>query len=312
MHKDAKCIFFGTPAFAVPSLKALHEAGYAISAVVTTPDQPVGRKGILVPSPVKQAALELNFPVLEPDKLDDSFFKTFTNLRPDICIIVAYGKIIPAKYLVIPRYGFVNIHASLLPKYRGPSPIQAAIFNGEKETGISLQLIDAQIDHGPIIAQKTYELPSQQYYPEIARVLSKESAQFLVNTLPDYFSGNTKPQEQDHSQATFCHRLSREDGKIAWSRSAEEIFNQIRALSHEPGTWTTWQSKILRISKAEVAPIISSSEAPGAIVKSGSLIAVQTATHPLILLRVQLEGGKEMDITQFILGKHNFIGSTLE
>ncbi|MEK7582315.1 MAG: hypothetical protein AAB452_00455, partial [Patescibacteria group bacterium] len=177
---------------------------------------------------------------------------------------------------------------------------------------ISLQLIDAQIDHGPIIAQRTCELPGQQYYPEIARVLSKESAQFLISALPDYFNGKSKPREQDHSQATFCHRLSREDGKIAWSRSAEEIFNQIRALSHEPGTWTTWQNKILRISKAKVASTMSFPGAPGTIIKSGPLIAVQTATHPLILLRIQLEGGREMDITQFILGKHNFIGSTLE
>ncbi len=309
--KQPVIVFFGTPDFAVPSLHKLHKDGYDIGAVVTAPDQLVGRKKLLTPSPVKQAALELGLSVTTPQKLDDAFFEEFKKLKPDLCIIVAYGKIIPEKYLAIPHLGFLNIHPSLLPKYRGPSPIQTAILNGETITGTSLQIIDKEIDHGPIIAQSQYEIPSTAYYPEVATELSEQGAQLLSESLPNYIGSEITPQEQDHSQATFCHMLSREDGRIRWNQPGEEVYNQIRALSHEPGTWTTWQGKSLRIIKAEPT-MASPSETPGTVIKVENSIAIQTSTSPLIVLRMQLEGGKEVSSQEFVIGHPNFIGSKLE
>ena len=306
-----RVVFFGTSDFALPSLQILFDAKYTIVSVVTAPDQPRDRKRTITPSPVKGLALQLGLTVHTPGKLDDTFLKTFKELRADVCIIVAYGKIIRENYLSVPRFGFINIHPSLLPHYRGPSPIQTAILNGERETGITLQRIDAQVDHGPILAQTKYEIPRNQYYPEVAQTLSQRGADLLVNTLPRYLNGELQLEEQDHGRATFSHMLSRKDGEIDWSRSAEEILNQIRALSHEPGTWTTWQGETLRIMRAEVSNQHSPDTSPGRVIQLENGVAVQTGTGLLAVTIVQREGGKRMNIQQFVQGKKDFIGSIL-
>src|SRR3989344_9193309 len=170
-----RVIFFGTSDFAVPALKNLINFGYSVIAVVTQPEKPAGRLRITMPSPVKKTALENNIPVLEPHNLknDDDFFKNFHKLAPNICIVAAYGKIIPIRYLGIAEYGFINIHPSLLPKYRGPSPIQTAILNGDKETGVAIMKIDEKMDHGPILGTKSYYLLPTTYYPQAEKDLAE-------------------------------------------------------------------------------------------------------------------------------------------
>ncbi len=311
---NLKIVFFGTSEFAVPALESLLNWGYAVAAVVTQPEKPVGRARVVVPSPIKKVALEHNIPVFEPHSLkkDEEFFKQFKHLKPDICIVAAYGKIIPRRYLEISKYGFINIHPSLLPKYRGPSPIQATIMSGSNETGVTIMKVDEEMDHGPIVAITNYQLPITKNYKEMEEDLAKISAELLIETLPKYIKGEIKPKEQDHGQATFTKLLTREDGRINWNKTAEEIYNQIRALNPEPGTWTTWQNKILNIKSAEVSCLDVEHLNNGKIMEINDSIAVATAKCYLVLKQIQLEGGKEMDAKAFLNGHPDFLGSRLE
>ena len=284
-----KIVFFGTSEFAVPALKELVTNGYELMAVVTMPDQPSGRKKVLTPSPVKVVSKKLCLKVLQPPKLkDDTFFEEFLALKPDFCVIAAYGKIIAERYITTPKYGFLNIHPSLLPKYRGPTPIQAAILNGDSETGVIIMQIDKEMDHGPILKQTTYNLQPTTTYQEAHDELAELGAKLLVETIPKIISGEIKPQEQDHNQATYCKIFTRKDGKIDWARSPQEIYNQIRALNPEPGTWTTWYDKVLNIKKA--------------ILVDGKLS----------LTTIQLEGRKETSMFDFLSGHPDFDISQLK
>ncbi len=302
-------ILFGTPEFAVPSLEALVSGGFSVAAAVTAPDKPTGRKQVLSSSPVKRAAQSRGIPVFEPVSLKDKgFFKTFSDLDPTVCIIAAYGKIIPEYYLAVPKFGFINTHPSLLPKYRGSSPIQTAIMEGETEMGVSIMLLDKEVDHGPILAAASYKLQATSYFPEVAKDLAELGAQLLAKTLPRYLAGEIVPKEQDHAAATFTKMLKWEDGKIDWDRPTERIFNQIRALNPEPGTWTTWKGKTLRVIKAHA---LSGSLKAGEAAKTDNSIAVGTATIPLALDLIQLEGKSPTAPQDFINGHPDFIGTTL-
>jgi len=300
-----KIIFFGTSEFAVPALKALHEAGFEISAVITMPDQPVGRKKILTPPPIKVTAEKLGLKVLQPEKLrDDMFFEEFLALGepasggqfqpPDFCVVAAYGKIIAERYINTPKYGFLNIHPSLLPKYRGPTPIQTAILNNESETGVTIMQIDKDVDHGDIISSIKYQVLSDKYYKEIHDELAKLGAKLLIETIPKYLNGEIKPKEQDHSQATFTKIFEREDARIDWSRSSQEIYNQIRALNPEPGTWTMWRDKVMNIKAASFTKV------------------TEGHNEQLKLLIVQLEGKNETSFTDFMSGHPDFDISQLK
>ncbi len=314
-----KIVFFGTPEFAVPVLGALIAGGYEVLAVTTQPDKPVGRNRDISWPPTKLFADKNNISVLQPKSLkDDAFFNEFKNLNPDICIVAAYGKIIPERYLLVPRYGFLCVHPSLLPKYRGPSPIQGAILDGNTETGITIIIIDKDMDHGSILSTKKYALGKTMYLKEAEKNIWDLGTKLLIETLPKYISGEIKPQEQDHDQATFTKMLKREDGKINWCQSAEKIYNQIRALSEEPGTWTTWNNKILNIRQAnhleaqplpEVKPQVAK---PGTIISIDGQVAVATDKCYLILKTVQLEGKKETDVKSFVNGYPDFINSKFE
>lgn len=313
-------MFFGTSEFAVPALRSLFNFGYHVVGVVTQPEKPVGRARIVMPSPVKKAALENHLLVYEPHNLksDTEFFNNFKHLEPDVCIIAAYGKIIPSRYLEVPKYGFINIHPSLLPKYRGPSPIQAALINGDEETGVSIIKIDEQMDHGPILGIVDYKLKATDYYDKVEEEMAKLGAELLIEILPKYTAGEIKPQEQDNSSATFTKLLTREDGEISWDRSAERIYNQVRALNPEPGTWTILrqgfggQSKIINIKSAEVLDTDTKKEEPGTILNINNNVVVATKKCYLILKRIQLEGGKEMDASAFLNGHPDFLGSKLD
>jgi methionyl-tRNA formyltransferase len=301
--KSLKLVFFGTPAFAVPAFRSLIESGYDVSAVFTGQGQ------------VKVLAQEKGLQIFQPGSLkkDEQVFEAFTLLKPDLCVVVAYGKIIPARYLEIPKHGFVNIHPSLLPKYRGPSPIQTAIMNGDDRTGVSLMVVDAEVDHGPVIAKKEYEIPGNKYYRDIESELAALGANLLVQSLPGYIEGKIKPVPQDDKKATFTKMFEREDGRINWREPARKIHNKVRALNPEPGAWTAWQGKILNILKAEeLRTNLDIKVKPGTVVSIQKSVAVKTETCYLNLISIQLEGGKEMDAKSFINGHPDFLNSVLE
>lgn len=319
MQKNLKIIFFGTPDFAVPVLDALIAHNYVLLAVVTQPDKKTGRKKILSPSAIKVYADKNNILVLQPNILKEiGFFEEFLTLKPDMAVIAGYGKIIPEKYLKVPKYGFLCVHPSLLPKYRGPSPIQNAILNGDKETGVSILLVDKEIDHGPILSVEKYKLEPTATFREVEKKIWGLGTQLLIETIPKYIDGAIKPKEQNHSQATFTKLLVRENGRINWNQPCDKIYNQIRALNPEPGTWTVWKNKVVNISNVMTFKVINPQmadltlEMPGTVKRMGADIVIVTGTGYLILKSLQIEGGKVTDAKSFINGHPDFLGSQLE
>lgn len=294
-----KIIFFGTPEFAIPNLKKLIEGGFNVAAVVTTPDEPTGRKGTLTPPPVKVFAEKNGLMFSQPALLsDDLFFEEFKNLEPDLCIIVAYGKIIPRRYLEVPKYGFINIHPSLLPKYRGPSPIQSAILNGDSATGVSIMVIDEKMDHGPILKQVEYAIPEDAYFYDTQKELAEIGADTLIEALPEYLDGKIQPKEQNHDEASYVGMFDRHHGRIDWAKSAESIHNQIRALSLNPGTWTTMNGKTLNIFRADVVELASYDK----IIKEKGRLLIRARNNYISPTVLQLEGKKILPIKDFLNG----------
>jgi len=301
-----KIIFFGTPEFAIPSLKKLIEAGFNIAAVVTTPDEPTGRKGTLTPPPVKIFAEKNGLMFSQPTLLsDDRFFEEFKGLEPDVCIVVAYGKLIPKRYLEVPKYGFINIHPSLLPKYRGPSPIQSAILNGDSATGVSIMIIDEKMDHGPILKQIEYVISKDGYFYDTQKELADIGANLLLETLPEYLNGKIIPRKQNDGQATYVGMLDRHHGRIDWAKSAESIYNQVRALSLNPGTWTTLNGKTLNIFRAEMVELASYDK----IIREKNRLLIRASNNYISPTVLQLEGKKILPIKDFLngLGDDNII-----
>lgn len=309
-QNQLRIAFLGTPDFAVPALRKLVEHGYR-PLVITTPDKPTGRKQELTPSPIKQTALSLELEVRTPNSLRGEFFEQFKELHPNICIVVAYGKIIPDEFLSIPEHGFINIHPSLLPNYRGPSPIQTAILNGDTETGVSLMVLDKDVDHGPVIATAPYAIEPATSYVDVAKDLASIGADLLLSSLEPYIAGTLVPREQDHENATYTKKLERDHGRIDWAQPAVAIYNQTRALNPEPGTWTTWNNKVLKITSAKPMQELIGGEQHGITRLAGAQIGVSTGSGILELISVQLEGSQEMSAQDFIKGHRDFIGSKL-
>ncbi|MBI1908094.1 methionyl-tRNA formyltransferase [Candidatus Uhrbacteria bacterium] len=301
-----KLVFFGTPEFAGQFLSALHaDPFFEIAAVITTSDEPVGRKKELTPSPVKTRAMSLGIPVLQPTKLKDpAFHDTLRAFDADAFVVIAYGRILPQAVLDIPPMGCVNVHPSLLPKLRGPSPIISAIANGETETGVSLMLLDAEMDHGPVLAQTTFPVVSDETTSSLTEKVVAHGAPLLLDTLKQLAAGTATPRAQDHTQATFCALLTREDGKIDWAEPAEVIERKIRAYNPWPGTWTTWnrngQPMTLKIFAASPShhPTIPPSTV---LVENGSLY-VGTGSTALRILAIQPAGGTRMPADAFLRG----------
>lgn len=256
----AKILFFGTPDYVVPIVQSAKVAGYEIIGVVTQPTKPVGREGKLESSPVAKWAAENNIPVFTPDSLDKNFAKEIAKLSPDVVVLAAYAKLIPPEILKIPKFGCLNIHPSLLPKYRGPSPVQAAIMGGEKQTGVTIIQMDKIHDHGPIVAQFTEDIRDDDTTGTLRARLFEKAAEVLTTILPAYLEGKIELREQDHSKATFTKILTKDDGKIDWKKEPSEIERFIRALSPWPGAWTEvkimangqWLMKRLKILKAHL------------------------------------------------------------
>jgi len=285
---NSRIIFIGTSSFAVPILEKLIEHKYQILAIITGLDKPSGRKKELTSSPVKQTGLKHKLSILQPKRISDLYDK-ISQLKPDLIITASYGQIIDKKILDIPRHGSVNLHPSLLPKYRGPSPIQTAILNGDKKTGISIMLMDEKMDHGPIISQKEIKISSNDTYQSLEKKLSSKSASFLIKILPQYIKEQIKPQTQDESQASYSKMLTRQDGKIDWEKTTEAIERKVRAFYPWPGTWTDLNGKRIKILKAKA--ISKKQEA-----------SLPTGDGFLTLELVQPEGKKPMTGQEFFRG----------
>ncbi len=297
-----KIIFAGTSEFGVPTLEKL-KSSYELVLIITQPDKPLGRKQILTASPIKLWAQKNNIPVEQAERIKN-LESRIKELAPDLLLVIAYGQIIPKEILKIPKFDSINVHGSLLPKYRGASPIQSAILNGDGETGITLIKMDEQMDHGQIIAKEVVRLTGTETFSELYLQLSKVAADLVVRILPAWFAGKIKSAEQIHSQATFCKLLNRADGKIDWSSLAKLIDQKIRALNPEPGTWTMLDGKIVKILSARVLNE-SKIELPGKIYSQLGELAVKCLDASLIITQIQPEGKNPMSGKDFLNGLKN-------
>lgn len=314
---EPKIVFFGTPGFAVPALDALYASGVQIAAVVTQPDKPAGRGLKTEASPIKVRALELGLTVLQPLTLKDSAqLDAIKTLGAEVAIVVAYGKIIPKTVLSLFTRGVLNIHPSLLPKYRGPSPIQTAILNGDSETGVTLMLLDEVVDHGPIVASSVQHIESSTTGRELSEILARSGAKLLVEAFHKYLSGKIIPHSQNHAAATFTKILQRADGKIEWDKSAEYIERMIRAYDLWPGTWTMNSNrkriKILKSTLLHPKIGCAGNPTPGYVWKTeDGRLTVNCNPGSVVLEGVQLEGKKAVSGPEFLHGYPKFLHTIL-
>ncbi|MFI2857619.1 methionyl-tRNA formyltransferase [Paenibacillus sp. JSM ZJ436] len=310
-----KIVFMGTPAFAVPSLNMLLAEGYSVVAVVTQPDRPQGRKKVLTPTPVKEAALAHGIPVLQPQRLrSPEAVAELARYEPDMIITAAYGQILPKEVLELPRLGCLNVHGSLLPKYRGGAPIQRCIINGETVTGITLMYMAEGLDTGDMIAKREVQILEQDTAGTLFEKLSQVGAELLKEQLPSLSAGKVQAEPQNEEDATYAPNLKREDEKIDWSRSALDIFNQIRGLVPFSGAFTLWDEAVFKVWSARV----EAEEGRGGDVEPGTVlklddrgIQVQTGRGVLSLETVQPSGKKAMEAAQFIRGTSLVPGTVL-
>ena len=299
-----KIAFMGTPDFSVPCLRALAESGHEVVGVFCQPDKPVGRKQELQAPPVKQEALRHGLRVLQPKSLrNGQGLALLEELQPDLVIVVAYGKILPPDFLAFPKYGCVNIHASLLPKYRGASPIHWAVMAGDSETGVTVMQMDEGMDTGDILLVKKLPIPPDATTEEMFDRLSVLGAEAMLEAIDGLFAGTLTRTPQDHSAATTVGLLTKEMGEVDWTVSALEIHNKIRGLYSWPGAYTTLHGKRLKLQKAKLSEQTSSSAAGTVLTKAGKLLVACGDGHCIELLEVQPEGKKRMDAAAFLNGR---------
>lgn len=301
-------VFFGTSEFAIPILDALKKDGYVPALIITTPDKPAGRSLRPKPPPVKEWATKNMIPYLQPEKLLKSDFNSLNNY--ELFIVAAYGKIIPKEILDIPERGSLNIHPSLLPRWRGADPIRGAMLAGEEKTGVTIMLLDEKMDHGPVLKHETLNLNHKKYYyKELEKELAELGGQLLVETLPKWLAGEIEPKEQDHAKATYTKKVKKEDGHVDWSEPAEMIERKIRALNPWPGTYTFWEEKRVKILEGKI--IGSENKNPGIVFKYDVGFAVAGANGAILLKKLQLEGKKLQTAAEFLNGYPNIIGAIL-
>lgn len=304
MTDRPKVVFMGTPEFAVPSLEKLVTSDCEVIQVVTQPDRPVGRKRLLTPPPVKDAAERLGIPVFQPEKVRaPEAVQEIIKKKPDLIVTAAYGQILPKELLDYPRFGCINVHASLLPKYRGGAPIHYAIIKGEKETGITIMYMTPELDAGDMLAQRSLPILETDHVGILHDKLSKLGAELLYETLPAIFSGKVKPVPQDESAVTYAPNLRREDEWIDWSKAAQEIVNQVRGMHPWPVAATTWNGAALKVWWAERVELSTSAE-PGTIVKvDNEGIYLATGKNVVAIRELQPAGKKRMPVEAFLRGR---------
>jgi methionyl-tRNA formyltransferase len=313
MVSSWRIVFFGTPAFALPSLKKLFEGPDEVIAVVTQPDREKGRGRKKSPSPVKERALEYGLIPLQPEKVkEDAFLETMKRFGPDLLVVVAFGQLLPGALLGIPRFGAVNVHASLLPLYRGAAPIARAILRGDRVTGVTTMMMDEGMDTGDILAQTEIPIEREDNGETLQEKLSSLGGRLLAETVEKMKGGLIRPLPQDHSKATYAPSLKKEDGRIDWKRPAEEIHLQIRALNPWPAAFTRWNDRLVKIYRGEVRTE-ESRGAEGSVAWVGSdFIEVRTGSGSLLISEVQPEGKRRMNVRDFLSGHRIPIGTIFQ
>lgn len=310
-----RVVFMGTPEFAVPSLSQLVADKCEVVAVYTQPDRPEGRGRALSESPVKRAALRHGLTVVQPVTLRDTAeVERLAALKPDVIVVAAFGQILRQQVLDIPPLGCLNVHASLLPRHRGASPIPAAILAGDRETGVTIMLMDAGMDTGPVLSQMIVGIEPQDTTQSLTAKLAQAGARVLAETLFPWSEGSLKPRAQDPTKATYTRPITKEDGAIDWRLPAADISRRVRAFYPWPTCYTRWQGRLLRILEAVPLPM-DGGGMPGVVVAaasgSPSPVGVQTGEGVLGLLRVQLEGKRAMSVAEFLRGQRGFVGDVL-
>lgn len=305
-----RIVFLGTPDFAVQSLKALISSSHEIVAVVTQPDKPAGRKSVLTPSPVKTTALENGLKVLQYEKISRDGVDDLKALAPDIMVTCAYGQILSRAVLEVAPKGVINVHASLLPKYRGAAPIQYAILNGERETGVTIMQTEEGLDSGDILAVSKVEIGEEETAGELFDRLSEIGAKLLIETLDRIEKGNITPIKQDDSQATYVRMIKKQNALIDWSRPAEELHNFVRGMDPWPVAFTYLNGKTLRIYKVEALKE-ELDGVPGEAVVCDKKLIVKCGKGLLKINELQIEGGKRMNAYDFLLGRRIALGDIL-
>ena len=304
-----RIVFCGTPEFAVPSLRRLAERPeFSIEAVITQPDRPRGRGGHVTASPLKEAALELGLHVYQPESIKSESSQDFLKrLAPDAVVIIAYGQIIPARLLTIPRLGWLNVHGSLLPKYRGAAPIHWALANGETVTGLTTMQINAGMDTGPTLLRREVAIGPEETSPELAARMSAVGADLIVETLLLFDREEIAPAPQDEAGVSYAPILKKEDGRISWAQSAQQIYNRMRGFTPWPGSYSTFRGQTCHLwgrpESLGAADLAVAKKEPGEIIAAGKEIYVACGENTFLRLEsVQLEGRKKITAREFAIG----------
>lgn len=305
----AKVIFMGTPDFAVRTLERLI-AEHEVIGVVTQPDRPAGRKNILQPPPVKTLAQAHDIPVLQPLKIrkTDAISELKALGVPDVFVVAAFGQILPQAVLDIPPHGSINVHASLLPRWRGAAPIQAAIRAGDAQTGVTIMQMDAGLDTGAMLRARAIDIAPNETGASLHDKLAEVGADLLIETLPAYLNGEITPQPQDDAQSTFAPQIEKQDGQIDWTQDAASIERTVRAFTPWPSTYTHWNGQYLKVIGGSTA---DGSAPVGKLVWHNGALAVGTGAGLFVLDAVQLAGSKPTPVSAFINGHADFVGATL-
>ena len=305
-------VFFGTPQFAVPTLRRLPDSTHSVAGVITQPDRPRGRGQKITHAPVKALALARGIPVYQPDRLKPpEVADTLRGWGADLGVVAAYGRIIPEQLLTIPRLGMVNVHASLLPKYRGAAPVHRAVINGDSQTGVTIMRVVKELDAGSMFAQVTRPIGPDETSDVVESALADMGAELLLTIVEQLASGNAREEPQDETQATYASRLTKEEGLVDWTRTASDIHNRVRGLYPWPHAYTFFKGTRLIILRSEVADAGASATSPGTILRATSeAIHVATGDGELAILEVQPEGRRAMRAHDFLLGHRLATGET--
>ncbi len=308
-----KLVFFGTPDFAVPTLDALHDSSHEILGVVTSPDKKSGRGLKVTSAAIKKSAEKYSLPIYQPESTgSEQLHSILKQINPDIYVVVAY-KILPESILNIPPRGAVNLHASLLPKYRGAAPVNHAILNGETETGLTTFLIQKKVDTGDLLLQQSLPIDNSVTTGEALSKLSFLGADLIIKTLDALTQNKIKPIKQDGDKATFAPKISVQDCKINWSNPALMIHNQIRAFSPKPGAFTFYKNKRVKLFGSKVLQNLHNARLlPGEIEHANSFLKIGTGTEPIQITNIQIEGKKKLPVDQFILGFPKLTGGIFD
>ena len=323
-------VFMGTPEYVIRPLESLLTSDHAeIAGVYSQPNRPVGRGGVMTPPPVGVYCRERGLPLFQPASLRNaSAHQELADLKPDVVVVAAYGKILPAEVLQIPKYGCLNIHPSLLPRYRGPSPVVTALLEGDQTTGVTVMVVDEGMDSGPVIAQVTTEISPEETAVGLTYRLFQDGGDLMASILPRWAAGEIEPLEQDDSLVTMTRKITKLDGEADWRQPAQQLAQKVRAFDPWPGLYSSWKGKMLKATKVRPVSNVGagvnqpsggqlnasqpSTSPPGEIVRTeyGS-IAVATGDGLLMLDEVQLEGRRPMATEEFVRGQRDFVGSVL-